>query len=90
MSEWDYILVKHVDSNGNISLRYTQLEVQMPDIDSIEGDITNIYGEINNFYEEIQYLSGCIDDLSGHLSGDYWESGGDSGTFYGSNIADSN
>ena len=28
--------------------------------------------------------------MSGHLSGGYWESGGDSGTCYGSNIADSN
>lgn len=90
LTEWDYVLVKHVDSDGNISLRYTQLEVEMPDIDSIEGDIQDIYNDINNFYDEINYLSGCIDDLSGHLSGDYWESGGDSGTCYGKNIADSN
>ena len=90
LSEWDYILVKHVDSSGNITLRYTQLEVEMPDLDSIEGDITNIYGEINNFYDEIQYLSACIDELSGHLSGDYWEQGGDSSTCYGSSIGNSN
>lgn len=60
----------------------------MPDIDSIEGDITNIYGEINNFYDEINYLSICIDDLSGHLSGDFWESGGYSDTCYGHTIGD--
>ena len=28
--------------------------------------------------------------MSGHLSGDYWESGGDSSTCYGSEIGDSN
>lgn len=28
--------------------------------------------------------------MSGHLSSGYWESGGDSGTCYGSNIGDSN
>ena len=62
----------------------------MPDIDSIESDITSIYSEINNFYDEINYLSGRIDDLSGSLSSGFWESGGDSGTCYGKNIADSN
>ena len=90
LTEWDYILVKHVDSNGDSYLKYTQLAVEMPDIDSIEGDITNIYGDITNVYEEIQYLSGCIDDLSGQLSGNYWESGGDSSTCYGSDIGNSN
>lgn len=82
-SEWDYILVKHVDSNGNQELQYKLLEVTMPDIPD--------YGEdISNFYEEINYLSGCIDDLSGQLSGEYWVSGGDSGTCYGSDIANNN
>lgn len=89
LTENDYILVKHVDSNGNISLRYTQLEVQMPDIVSIENDITSIYSEINSFNSDIQYLSGSIDELSGHLSSEYWEQGGDSSTCYGSDIGDS-
>lgn len=61
----------------------------MPDIDSITGDISNIHNEINNFYDEITYLSGCIDELSGQLSGDYWESGGDNSTCYGSSIGNS-
>ena len=67
LTEWDYVLVKHVDSNGNISLRYTQLEVEMPDIDvsGIQQDITNVYDEIN-------YLSGRIEDLSGSLSSGFW------------------
>lgn len=33
MTEWDYILVKHIDVNGHITLQYKQLEVTMPDID---------------------------------------------------------
>lgn len=89
VNEWDYILVKHVDINGNHTLQYKQLEVEMPDISGIESDITDIYNDINNFYDEIYYLSGCIDDLSGHLSGNYWESGGDAYTCFGSNIGDS-
>ena len=88
IDEFDYILVKHVDSDGNISLRYTQLQVQMPNIDltSLEGDINSIYGEINDIHIDISYLSGCIDILSGELSVSGWESGGDSSTCYGSNI----
>lgn len=89
-TEWDYILVKHVDSNGNQELQYKLLEVTMPNITDYGSDISDIYNHINNYYYEIQYLSSCIDDLSGQLSGNYWESGGDSGTCYGSNIADSN
>lgn len=89
-TEWDYILVKHVDSNGNQELQYKLLEVTMPNITDYGSDISDIYNHINNYYYEIQYLSSCIDDLSGHLSGDYWESGGDSGTCYGSSIADRN
>lgn len=81
-------MVKHVDSNGNISLRYTQLEVQMPDLSSMEGDIQNIYSEINSFYDDINYLSSSIDDLSTHLSGDYWEQGGDETVCYGYAIGD--
>lgn len=86
IDEFDYILVKHVDSDGNISLRYTQLQVQMPNIAGLEGDITSIYNEINDIHIDIQYLSGCIDILSGELSVEGWESGGDSSTCYGSNI----
>ena len=90
IDEYDYILVKHVDSDGNISLRYSQLQVQMPNIDltGLEGDINSIYGEINNIQLDISYLSGCIDILSGELSSTGWESGGDSTTCYGSNIGD--
>ena len=34
-------------------------------------------------------MSGCIDDLSGHLSGDYWERGGGVDTCYGEAIGNS-
>lgn len=90
LDEFDYTLVKHVDSNGNISLRYTQLQVQMPDIESLEKDINGIYNDINQINVDIQYLSGYIDILSGELSATGWESGGDSSTCYGSNIGNNN
>lgn len=89
-TEWDYVLVKHVHANGDQSLQYKLLEVTMPDITDYGSDISDIYNHINNYYYEIQYLSSCIDDLSGHLSGDYWECGGDNTTCYGSSIGNSN
>ena len=58
--------------------------VTMPDIDMTYYD--NI---IDQHTSDITYLSGVIDDLSGSLSGDYWESGGDSSTCYGESIGDS-
>lgn len=88
-SEWDYVLVKHVYSNGNQELQYKLLEVTMPNITDYGDDISDIYNYIDNYYYEIQYLSTCIDNLSGNLSGAYWESGGDHDTCYGSDIGNS-
>lgn len=88
-TDFDYVLVKHVDSTGNQELQYKLLQVTMPDIQDYGQDINDIYNYINDYGDEIVYLSGCIDDLSGHLSGDYWESGGDSSTCYGSDIGNS-
>lgn len=88
-SDSDYVLVKHVDSSGNAELEYKQLVVQMPDIDvsGMEGDITTIYEDIGWIYE---YLDTLSSEISGHLGGDYWESGGNSSTCYGSDIGNSN
>ena len=88
-TEWDYVLVKHVYSNGNQELQYKLLEVTMPNITDYGDDISDIYNYIDNYYYEIQYLSTCIDNLSGNLSGTYWESGGDHDTCYGSDIGNS-
>lgn len=73
-----------MDGNGNAELQYKQLLVTMPDIDMTYYD--NIISEHTS---DIAYLSGVIDDLSGSLSGDYWESGGDSSTCYGESIGNS-
>ena len=91
MSEWDYVLVKHVDSNGNAELQYRMWEVTMPDIDvsGIESDITNIYEDVYYIWDDIWYLSGVIDEISSMLSDGVWRSGGDSSTNYGSTIGNS-
>ena len=81
----DYILVKHEDANGNMVLQYRQLEVTMPTLTGYDQEITNIDNRI-------VVISGAVDVLSSQisgLSGNYWESGGDSSTCYGSDIADS-
>lgn len=91
MSEWDYVLVKHVDSNGNAELQYRMWEVTMPDIDvsGIEGDITNIYEDVYYLWDDIWYLSGVLDEISSMLSDGVWRSGGSASTNYGSTIGDS-
>lgn len=91
MSEWDYVLVKHVDSNGNAELQYRMWEVTMPDIDvsGIEGDITNIYEDVYYLWDDIWYLSGVLDEISSMLSDGVWRSGGSASTNYGSTIGNS-
>lgn len=88
----DYILIKHQDQDGNMTLQYKQLQVTMPDLSGYDQDITNIYNELNDYSEYITVLSGAIDYLSSEISdltGSFWESGGDSGTCYGSDIGNS-
>lgn len=89
-----YFLVKHWDGR-DYTLEYKQLIVDMPDLSGMSADIDYIVDNIYNIntdlvtvHEDIQVLSSALSSLS--LSGDYWESGGDHNTCYGSDIGDSN
>lgn len=87
-SDGYFFLVKHQTTGGDWILEYKQLVVDMPDIniDGLTSDVNQIYSDLTVINGEIDYLSGVI---SAGLSGNYWESGGDNTTCYGSAIGDS-
>lgn len=90
MNEWDYVLVKHLDSQGNQELQYKQLAVTMPDLSGLGDGLSAISAVVYEHSIEITTLSSEVVELSSKLSADYWESGGDHSTCYGSDIGNSN
>lgn len=89
MNEWDYVLVKHLDSQGNQELRYKQLAVTMPDLSGLGDGLSALSTVVYEHSVEITSLSTEVVELSGKLSADYWEQGGYHNTCYGSSIGDS-
>ena len=89
MNEWDYVLVKHLDSQGNQELQYKQLAVTMPDLSGLGDGLSALSTIIYEHSVEITTISAEVIELSGKLSADYWEQGGDNTTCYGSSIGDS-